>query len=122
MKKYLKLRKQGKFYCSFDDDAYVMHSIFGYKISNGRVGFPSESLGKVINTLDNSKVDYVVIEKDKEVMKNTFSKNNYNKFFNEGHKSYGIIRYEEEIIDIVKNLPVEKLIKIIDYIKSVINE
>ena len=122
MKKYLKLRKQGKFYCSYDDDAYVIHSIFGYKISNGRVGFPIESLGKVINTLDNSKVDYVVIEKDKEVMKNTFPKNNYNKFFNEGHKSYGIIRYEEEIIDIVKNLPEEKLIKIIDYIKSVINE
>ena len=122
MKKHVSLRKQGKFYCSFEDDAYVIHSIFGYKISNGRVGFPIESLGKVTNTLDNYKVDYVVIEKDKEVLKNSFPKNNYNKYLLDGKKSYDTIKHEEELIDIVKNLPEEKVLKIINYIKEVINE
>ncbi len=122
MKKHVRLRKQGKFYCSFEDDAYVIHSIFGYKISNGRVGFPIESLGKVTNTLDNYKVDYVVIEKDKEILKNSFPKNNYNKYLLEGKKSYDTIKHEEELIDIVKNLSEEKVNKIINYIKEVINE
>ena len=80
MMEHIKIRKQGKFYCAYLDDAYVLHSIFSYKITNGKVGFPMEVLSKVTNTLDKYKVDYVVIEKDKEVLKNYFSKNNYNKY------------------------------------------
>ena len=122
MKRHIRLRKQGKFYCSFDDDAYVIHSIFGYKLSNGRVGFPIESLGKVTNTLDNYKVDYVVIEKDNEVLKKKKKKKYYNKYLLEGKKSYEKIKNDEEIIDIIKNLEEEKVLKIINYIKEVINE
>ena len=48
MKDYVTLRKTGKFYSAYEEDAYVMHAIMGYKISNGRVGFPCEVLGKVV--------------------------------------------------------------------------
>ena len=51
MKDYVTLRKTGKFYSAYEEDAYVMHAIMSYKISNGRVGFPCEVLGKVVNEL-----------------------------------------------------------------------
>ena len=40
--KHLKIRKHEKFYCVFEEDAFVSHAIFGDKICNDRVGFPIE--------------------------------------------------------------------------------
>ena len=48
----LKIRKHGKFYASYDNDALVLHAITGYKVSNGRVGFPENVLGKVVRDIE----------------------------------------------------------------------
>ena len=122
MNKSVRLRKQGKFYCSYEEVAYVMYSIFNYKISNGKVGFPLEVLGKVTNTLDSNKVNYVVIENDNEITKKTFPKNNYSKYLSDGKKTFKVLKYEEELIDKIKELPMDKIEKIINYIKEVIHE
>ena len=53
--KSVRLRKYGKFYATYDDDALVVHGIFKYKICNGRVGFPESALGKVTNVLADKK-------------------------------------------------------------------
>ena len=53
--KSVRLRKHGKFYATYDDDALVVHGIFKYKICNGRVGFPESALGKVTNVLADKK-------------------------------------------------------------------
>ena len=37
-----------------------------YKIVNGKVGFPTNSLGKVTSKLDDCKVNYIVIVNDIE--------------------------------------------------------
>ena len=83
----LKIRKHGKFYGSYDNDALVLHAITGYKVSNGRVGFPENVLGKVVNELDNHKINYVVIEKDNEVDKKKYPKDNYDKYLKIGIKN-----------------------------------
>ena len=51
MREHVKIRRQGKFYTAYEDDAYVLHAIADYKISKGRVGFPVNSLGKIQNML-----------------------------------------------------------------------
>ncbi len=66
MSKKVRLRKQGKFYASYEDDAYVISAIMGYKYSNGKIGFPLESLGKVTSKLEEKKVNYVIIENNEE--------------------------------------------------------
>ena len=52
-----------------------------YKIVNGKVGFPTNSLGKVTSKLDSCKVNYIVIVNDIEEDKKVFSSNNYNKYY-----------------------------------------
>ena len=56
MNKIVNLRRVGKFYQAYEDDAYVIHAIMGYNVSNGRIGFPINSLGKVQNKLEECKV------------------------------------------------------------------
>ena len=123
MKEHVKIRRQGKFYTAYEDDAYVLHAISGYRISKGRVGFPVNSLGKIQNNLEDKKISYVIIEKDKEVEKEDFkAKNNYQKYLELGKKSCEQKRREEELIDAIKALPNDKIRRIMKFINEVIYE
>ena len=120
--KSVRLRKQGKFYCAYNEDAYVVNAIMNYKVSNGKIGFPINSLGKVTNNLDNSKVNYVVIDNDREIIKKQFSKNCYNKYLQLGMKNVNRMEENMLLIEKVKNLSDDKLTKILNYVKDVIDE
>ena len=68
MKESIVIRKSGGFYSVFDDDAIVVSYLTGYKVVNGKAGFPINSLDKVINLLEDNKVNYIVREGIKEVV------------------------------------------------------
>lgn len=104
MNDIVKLRKQGKFYTAYEDDALALSEITGYRVVNGRLGFPVNSLGKVSRLLNDSKVNYKIIEKDKEIDKMIFPKNNYNKYLKLGKKSYDDKKRKLDIIDKIKKL------------------
>lgn len=118
MNDIVKLRKQGKFYTAYEDDALALSEITGYRVVNGRLGFPVNSLGKVSRLLNDSKVNYKIIEKDKEIDKMIFPKNNYNKYLKLGKKSYDDKKRKLDIIDKIKNLNKEQLEKVINYIEK----
>lgn len=118
----VRIRKHGKFYASYDDDALVIHGITKYKVSNGRIGFPESALGKVTNELENKKINYIVIENDQEVIKKEFTRNMYNKYLKEGKKYNALLKKESEMIEKIKNLDSSKLDKIISFIEEVCNE
>ena len=123
MKRIVNLRRVGKFYQAYEDDAYVIHAIMGYNVSNGRIGFPINSLGKVQNKLEECKVNYQVIDKDNITDSKDFKNNNkYDKYFKEGKKSFEKIKYDLEVLEKIKNLPDDKLDRIINFINEVINE
>lgn len=65
-KDFIELRKSGKFYNSFGEDAIILHYLLGYKIvaEKGGIGFPETAYNKVINILENEKISYKVYEKD----------------------------------------------------------
>ena len=82
-KKYLVIRKnKGKFCTVYGDDANIISMFFGYKIlEGGKVGFPESVLNKVINTLLDKKISYMIIYVDKDPEKKNFKKlNSYTKY------------------------------------------
>lgn len=71
----LRMRKSGLFYETFDEDAVIMHYLFNYKIIDERVAFPTNSLDKVINALNEQEIDYLIIG-GPERIKNEFGESN----------------------------------------------
>ena len=77
---YIVLIKVGSFYNSLSRDAHLLATIFNYRMKDFadtiKVGFPVASLNKVLKTLDNLKINYVVYE-NKVIIKEKFKKNKY---------------------------------------------
>lgn len=83
-KEYAIFIKIGNFYETYNNDDYMISKIMNYKVknisNNVRVGFPITSLNKVLDELNNNKINYNVIEKDeiyKISIKKKFRDNNY---------------------------------------------
>ena len=87
-----------------------------YKIVNGKVGFPTNSLGKVTSKFDDCKVNYIVIVNDIEEDKKVFSRNNYDKYYDIGKKSFNNNKSMEGIINKLLNLSDEDMNKVVEFI------
>ena len=123
MKKVVRIRKVGKFYQAYEDDAYVIHAIMGYNVSNGKIGFPITSIGKVQNKLEECKINYQIMDRDNITDSNDFKNNNkYDKYYKEGIKSMDQKRSNDELLEKIKNLPDDKANRIINFINEVIDE
>jgi len=126
-KKYLKLyRNDGKFILAYNDDAYILHSIFGYKLlkegKNDKCGFPSNILENILFSLEEKNISYeIYYKKSLEETKDFKKKNQYDMYFKEAllqvevDKKVDLIKYKlsrlrleeinhklEEILDILK--------------------
>lgn len=112
------IRKIGKFYNVFDEDIYIIFYFFNYKITNGRIGFPETSYHKVINTLEENSINYIVKGDGKAediIRKNNI--NNYSKFLKKGLLSYEKFektRIIEEKLFTLSNEEIDKIIKYIE--------
>ncbi|MDD2207996.1 MAG: hypothetical protein PHG03_00755 [Bacilli bacterium] len=76
-------KNNGKFYNVFDIDAYIFNILFNYKVINNKAGFPDNALNKIINTIENEKISYQIIYKDKDAEGKKFKFNTYSKYYNE---------------------------------------
>ncbi len=122
MKKFVNLRKVGKFYNTYESDAYVLHALMGYEVSNGRVGFPLNALGKVQNELEQHKVNYKIIEKEIEVEKRDFKNfNSYEKYFQEGTHSFQKKKDEQELLEKIRSLHPDQVEKILNVIEEMLD-
>ena len=82
-------KNDGKFITCYNDDAYILHSIFGYKLvgegKNDKLGFPSTVIDKIIDKLDSLSINYEIYYKKKlESSKDFKKKNNYQKYLEQG--------------------------------------
>ena len=104
MKSSVVIRRNGGFYYALDNDALVISYLTGYKVSSRRCGFPLNSLNKVTNLLEESKVNYVVKENMKEVESKNYKKNNkYSKVLDKGKKKYDIDYRINKLLDIIED-------------------
>ena len=93
-----------------------------YNVSNGRIGFPINSIGKLQNKLEECKINYQIIDRECIIECNNFKNNNkYDNFLNIGIKSINKIR-SDDLLEKIKNLPDDKVDKIINFINEVIDE
>ena len=65
MNKYITINKVGKFYNVYGEDAIIIHYLFNYKVINRKVGFPSESLNKVKDKLNELNISYIINDNEK---------------------------------------------------------
>lgn len=113
------LRKNGGFYLCFDNDAIIISYLFGYKIVNGRVGFPINSLNKITNLLENDCINYSIKENLEEVNKKSFGKKNKYKFYLEkGKNKIYLDKRVNAIMDKINNLEYDKLNNLLDIIEE----
>ena len=120
---YVILRRIGGFYNTFDNDAIVLSYLCNYKVKNGKCGFPISAIDKVINILDNNKVNYIIKEKGIDKIKKNFNNGNkYNKILIKGKEKYDINFRIDNIINVLSNLSYDKLDNLIDIITDYINE
>jgi len=116
------IRKNGNFYHVFDDDAIIMWSLFGYKISNRKVGFPKSVYEKVKNTLEDNHIHYLAIISDTEEEKFNKGKNEYKRALKYAKDKMSKNSKIEKIYQKLDKLDEEQFDRIIDFIEGVMNE
>lgn len=115
-KDYIVLVKVGNFYNCYGRDAYIISYLLDYKITlvdNNiyNCSFPKSAYNKVISVLENSKVNYIVLDK----------RNNYDV---EERDNYKNLNKYDEIYKLAKNKIAKKMRieKINKYLLSCDNE
>ena len=96
----LKIRKSGLFYEVFNEDARILHYLFGYKIKDNRVSFPNNALVKVLNILEEKKINYI-LQTEKNIIRNNSKNNNYEKYL---VKAQNKIELTERVNRIIKKM------------------
>lgn len=109
-------KNDGKFVLSYNDDAYILHSIFNYKLvregTKDKCGFPSTIIDKIIEKLEELNISYEIYYKNTlESIKDYKKKNTYEK-----HLKDALIQVEiDKKIDLIKyklsRLPLENVNK-----------
>lgn len=123
---FIKLYKNdGKFITCYNDDAYILHSIFGYKLvgegKNDKLGFPSTVIDKIIDKLDSLSINYeIYYKKELESSKDFKKKNNYQKYLDQGllqveiDKKVDLIKYKLSRLDLKDvNKELEKILDVL---------
>lgn len=118
-------KNDGKFITCYNDDAYILHSIFGYKLvgegKNDKLGFPSTVIDKIIDKLDSLSINYEIYYKKKlESSKDFKKKNNYQKYLEQGllqveiDKKVDLIKYKLSRLDLKDvNKELEKILDVL---------
>lgn len=118
---FLKIRKSGLFYETFDDDAKILHYLFGYKIVNGRCAFPTNAITKVVNTLDSKKINYEICG-DISELQDFKKKNTYGKCLVKAENKLEIVKFANDLTLKLETLDDEKLYKTLKKLSEFIDE
>ena len=76
------LLKSGSFYITYDNDALIMNNVFNYQNINNKVGFPIRSVDKVMNSLNELNISYVIDNNDEtDILEFLSEDNEYLKYY-----------------------------------------
>ncbi len=124
-KELIELRKSGKFYNSFGDDAIIIHYLMGYKIvaEKGGVGFPETAFNKVINTLEDEEISYKVYDKDSVIAEKNFKKlNSYKSVLKKGVSELSLEERFTKIEKRIRELNAKELDYVLEVIENAISQ
>lgn len=120
IKSYIIIYKnKGMFYNSFNIDAYILNFLLGFKVLDSRkCGFPESSLVKVLDLLDEKKIDYQIIYTYQEPTIKEFGKlNKYKHFYDIAINNMDKKKRIDLLIEKISNAnsdEVEKILKVLE--------
>ena len=122
--------KCGKFYRCYEEDAYIISYLLNYQLNsttaNDMSGFPRNSLDEVLDKLKINKINYKVLEVDKNGLDIQFEfdmkeENCYEIIYKKAYRyikfKRKINRISEKMINYIEN---EKIDEILDKIEKII--
>lgn len=118
------MRKSGKFFHTFGDDATIMHYLLGYKIvaEKGGAGFPETALNKVINALEDNEISYIVYDKEDILYAKDFKKiNAYKNILKKGIKDLSNEERFAKVVNKIRNLSDKELDNLLELIEDAIS-
>ncbi len=121
MKRFLTLRKNALFYEVYDDDAVILNYLLGYKNIKGRVGFPINAFSKVINILEDKKINYKIIDEQEEV-KDFKNLNQYLNILAKASDKVEVNNKINKILDKLKTFDEGTLYEILEKVESIVYE
>lgn len=121
MKRFLTLRKNALFYEVYDDAAVILNYLLGYKNIKGRVGFPINAFSKVINILEDKKINYKIIDEQEEV-KDFKNLNQYLNILAKASDKVEVNNKINKILDKLKTFDEGTLYEILEKVESIVYE
>ena len=118
----IKLYIKGGFYYCYGNDSIIISYLCNYKIVNNRVGFPINSINKVVNILVDNKIDYIIYNKDNVVDKYISKDNRYYNILIKAKSNIDINNRINNIVSSLYEIDTNKLNIILEYIERVIYE
>ena len=70
-------KDNSKFYKATGKDALILNYLCDYKIINNKVGFPDNTINKVLDILDENEISYQIIYVDKNPKVCNYTNNKY---------------------------------------------
>lgn len=112
-------RGKGKFIYANEKSAIIVNYLMGYKIFEGKVGFPEVALGKVMACLEKNKLSFKVVDgslvKESSDLKNV---SNYDDVFTAALIVLEKKTLIEKISDKLNCLDKDKLSDLLDYVEK----
>lgn len=121
MKKFLVIHKNSLFYDVYGDDAVILHYLLDYKIIKGRVGFPENAKLKVVNMLEEKKINYKIVDEE-EVCKDFKNLNQYNTYLIKSEDKIKLNLRVENILKKMEEMDSNSLYEVLEKIESFIYE
>ena len=121
MKKFLIIHKNSLFYDAYGDDAVILHYLLDYKIIKGRVGFPENAKLKVVNMLEEKKINYKIVDEE-EVCKDFKNLNQYNTYLIKSEDKIKLNLRVENILKKLEEMDSNSLYEVLEKIESFIYE
>lgn len=116
-KNIITISKKGSFCNICNNDCYILYYLFNYKIINNKLGFPINSLPKVIATLENRKINYSI--GNKEI---SFINNNYLTYLNLGREKYNTTQTKKTFEEKIERLSKKQTDELFNLIKRYLDE
>ena len=121
MKKFLVIHKNSLFYDVYGDDAVILHYLLDYKIIKGKVGFPENAKLKVVNMLEEKKINYKIVDEE-EVCKDFKNLNQYNTYLIKSEDKIKLNLRVENILKKMEEMDSNSLYEVLEKIESFIYE
>ena len=110
--KYVVLIKVGTFYEALENDAYIINNLFDYVIKNKsyylQAGFPKVILPKIVSTLEEKKINYLILDKADnydELEKINYEKlNKYDFYLEKGKREHKRLQKINKFNEYLKNI------------------